>query len=79
MTFATLAVKTLLEQAHFGFKVNKPLVKVVIALLKTCGKVGLKLGELFFEFGFAKDSALVKRFIISGLLARVSEGELTSR
>ena len=78
MTFATLAVKTLLEQLHFGFA-SPPLVKVVIALLKTCGKVGLKLGELFFEFGFAKDSAVVKRFIISGLLARVSEGELTSR
>ena len=41
--------------------------------------VGLALGELFFEFGFAQGSAVVEGLIGADLLARVPENLLARR
>jgi len=57
MRFATAAVETLFEQAHFGFEFGEALLEFRFALLQACGGAGLVVGQLFFEFGFAQGGA----------------------
>ena len=79
MGFATAAVEALFEQAYFGFEFGDALLRFVLALLQACGKAGVALSELFFEFGFAQGSAVVEGLIEARLLTGVPESLLAGR
>lgn len=78
MSFATLAVKALLEQAHFGFEGGDALVELGLKLLDTGVEIGAALGELLLEFGLTPPSALVEGLVEMGVPTSISEDELAS-
>lgn len=71
MGFATAAIETLFEQAHFRFEFVDALSQFAFALVQAGGPVGLALGQLFVEMGFAPDRALVEGLIVARLLPRL--------
>jgi hypothetical protein len=81
--FATATVKAVLEETHFGFEVGQALGQLGLESLETrvCGGVGLGLGlgELLFEFGFAEGGAAVKRLVEAGLVTSLPEGLLAGQ
>jgi hypothetical protein len=79
MGFATASVESLFEQADFGLEFVDALLQLVLELLPLGGKVGLALGEEFFEVSFASGSALVECLVVAGLLSGVDESLLAGR
>src|SRR5262245_61143976 len=73
MGFTFAAVEALFEQADFGFEFGDALLALLVASLPARVAVGLAVGQLFLEFGFAAQRALVKGLVETDLLAGVAE------
>jgi hypothetical protein len=77
MPFATAAIEPLFEQADFGFQFVNTLLELLFALLETCRRVRLGLGQELFEFAFPLAGAVVERLIVADLLASLPQCLLT--
>src|SRR5262249_16070623 len=69
MGFARAAVEALFEQADFGFEVGEALLEFGFAVPQAGGRVGLGLGGVLLEVGFAQGGAAGGGAVGVGLLA----------
>jgi hypothetical protein len=79
MGFAAAAVEALFEQADFGFQFGGVLLVFAVPLREAGVARGVAVGQLFLEFRFALDSALVQSLVQADLLACVAEELLAGR
>lgn len=80
VALAAAAVEAMFEQAHLGLEVGEPLLQLGLVLLDARRGSGLSLGvsvgKLFFELGFALAGTAVEGFVEAGLLTGEPKGLL---